>query len=143
MRSNLLIFAVAFILAFGAGYLLFHDGKKTIPNEQASNQVENSDEDGTSPNDAEVEAIPAGAEPLSTNSCISCHAVKDAGIAGGNTGPDLSDAYVNVKDKHGKELDDFLKEPTSAVMSGVIAENPLSDEDREQIVTFLKETSEK
>lgn len=138
MRVNLIIFVIAFFAAFGAGYFIFHD---SAAKQEAGSTI--SEEAEQEPNDAEVEAIPAGAEPLSENSCINCHAVKEAGIAGGNTGPDLSEAYTSIKDKHGKELDDFLKEPTSAVMSGVIAENPLSDEDREQIVKFLKETAEK
>ena len=142
MRSNILIFIVTFLVAFGIGYLIFHDSGKTPLTDQTASDTTNS-ETADDPNDAEVEAIPAGAEPLSTNSCISCHAVQSAGIAGGTTGPDLSEAYVNVQDKHGVELNEFLKAPTSAVMSGVIAENPLSDEDREQIVKFLKETAEK
>ncbi|WP_301107749.1 cytochrome c [Sporosarcina sp.] len=142
MRSNLLIFAVAFLVAFGAGYLFFHDSDKTPATQQTTenNSAESNEETPESEDEA---SVPSGAEPLTTNSCIGCHAVNDAGITGGTTGPDLSDAYANVKDKHGIELDEFLQQPTSAVMSGVIAENPLSDEDREQIVEFLKKTSEK
>lgn len=143
MRSNILIFVVTFLVAFGIGYLIFHDSGKTPMTDQTASDKADSNQTADEPNDAEVESVPAGAEPLSTNGCISCHAVQNAGIEGGTTGPDLSDAYENVPNKHNEDLDAFLKAPTSAVMSGVIAENPLSDEDREQIVKFLKETSEK
>lgn len=142
MRSNLLIFAVAFLVAFGAGYLIFHDSDKT-PATQQTTESDSAESNEETPEPEEEASVPAGAEPLSTNSCIGCHAVSDAGITGGTTGPDLSKAYANVKDKHGVELDEFLQQPTSAVMSGVIAENPLSEEDRQQIVEFLKKTSEK
>lgn len=63
-------------------------------------------------------------------------------MQGGATGPDLSQSYNNVEGKHGKPLDEFLKAPTSAVMSSVIQGNPLSDEQRMQIVEALKKAAE-
>ena len=39
-------------------------------------------------------------------------------------------------------MDSFLKEPTSAVMSGVIEANPLSDEERAKVVEALKKIAE-
>ena len=143
MRSNILIFIVAFLVAFGAGFLIFHDSDKTPSNQQSIKKDAPESNETEPETNGEEASVPEGAEPLIANSCINCHAVKDAGITGGNTGPDLSDAYVNVKDKHGLELNDFLQQPTSAVMSGVIAGDPLSDDDRQQIVEFLKKTSEK
>lgn len=142
MKSNILIFVVAFLVAFGAGFLFFHNNDKT-PANQATESGSSDSADPTPQTDSEEASVPEGAEPLIANSCINCHAVKDAGLTGGNTGPDLSDAYANVKDKHGLELDEFLQQPTSAVMSGVIAGDPLSDDDRQQIVEFLKKASEK
>jgi hypothetical protein len=52
-------------------------------------------------------------------------------------------AYANVEGKHGKPIEEFLKAPTSAVMSGVIGKNPLSDEERKQVLDLLKQASEK
>jgi hypothetical protein len=48
-----------------------------------------------------------------------------------------------VEGKHGKPIEEFLKAPTSAVMSGVIGKNPLSDEERKQVLELLKQASEK
>ena len=58
-----------------------------------------------------------------TSGCIACHAVSALEVQGGVTGPDLSNSYVNVPDKHGVPIDEFLKEPTTAVMSGVIGKS--------------------
>src|SRR5690625_6648298 len=74
--------------------------------------------------------IPDEAESLSRNGCLGCHSVESMGAVGGDIGPDLSRAFPEMKGKHGKELDDFLKDPTSAVMATVIADDPLNDEDR-------------
>ena len=56
--------------------------------------------------------------------------------------PDLSNIYKEIEGKHGKTLDEFLENPTSAVMSTVIGDNPLEDTEREEIVKLLKEISE-
>lgn len=143
MKSNILIFVATFLLAFGAGYLIFHSTEKPSVSQQPTENNSADSKEATEEPKKEDASVPAGAEPLIANSCIGCHAVNDAGIAGGTTGPDLSKAFVNVKDKHGIELDEFLQHPTSAVMSGVIGDNPLSDEDRKKIVEFLEETSKK
>lgn len=141
MRSTILIFVIAFLVSFGGGYLIFHDSSKSTSSSNEEQAV--TEETNPEPNEAEKESIPAEAEVMSNNGCINCHAVKGAGIAGGTTGPDLSHAYKEVEGKHGKSLDEFLQAPTSAVMSGVIADNPLSEEDRKGIVEFLKKTSDK
>ncbi len=75
--------------------------------------------------------------------CISCHSVSALNLQGGATGPDLSQAYKNVEGKHGVPIEEFLKNPTSAVMSGVIGGNPLTDDERAAIIEALKAASEK
>jgi len=49
---------------------------------------------------------------------------------------------VEVKDKHGKPIEEFLKQPDSAVMSGVIGKNPLTDDERKQVLEMLQKASE-
>lgn len=150
MKKNGIIFVIAFLVAFAGGYFIFSSGgdapeKDTskATSEKQDKKDDASDEE-TAKEDSSGEAtVPAEAEALQANNCLSCHAVESLGAEGGASGPDLSDAYKNVKGKHGKELDEFLQEPTSQVMSGVIEGNPLSDEEREQIVEALKKASEK
>jgi cytochrome c551/c552 len=80
---------------------------------------------------------------LNKKGCLGCHSVEALNIQGGAVGPDLSQSFANVEGKHGKSIDEFLKEPTSAVMSGVIAKSPLTDEERTQVLDLLKQASEK
>lgn len=163
MKMNGLIFVVGFILAFAGGYLIFGqaDAGQSVPvtptaseNSGSEAESENADSTEADSNDADSneEAAEEAAEPeveinadtevLARNNCLSCHAVEAAGLDGGTTGPDLSDAYSEVEGKHGKTLDEFLQEPTSAVMSSVIEGDPLDDAERENIVELLKEVSE-
>ena len=79
---------------------------------------------------------------LQTKGCIGCHAVQGLNLQGGATGPDLSQAFKTIEGKHGKPINEFLKAPTSAVMSSVIGGNPLSDDEITQIVAELKKASE-
>ncbi|AOV09007.1 hypothetical protein BI350_00565 [Sporosarcina ureilytica] len=136
-----MIFLLAFVLAFAGGYFFFNKGK--TDNMQAVTVQENT----TSKVDEEEESEPeelssAEFEIFNTNSCLSCHAVSSLGLEGGTTGPDLSKSYADIEGKHGVDLDSFLQEPTSAVMTGVIEGSPLSDEDRAEIVELLKKASE-
>jgi cytochrome c551/c552 len=80
---------------------------------------------------------------LNSKGCLGCHAVESLDLQGGATGPDLSKAFEGVEDKHGKPIDEFLKEPTSAVMSSVISGSPLTDDERAKVVEMLKQASEK
>ncbi|HLS23224.1 MAG TPA: cytochrome C [Pseudogracilibacillus sp.] len=144
MKSNAIVNSilviVGFLLAFGAGYLFL--GKESpepeaVPEEQAETETtEESAEDLAS-------MVPDEAMVLSRNGCLSCHSVESIGAPGGDIGPDLSRSFPEMKEKHGKELNDFLIEPTSAVMATIIADKPLKDDEREQIVAILKEASEK
>lgn len=145
MKQNAIIFIIAFVVAFGGGYLFFKAKEpadeattKTEQQEQTNGQ-ESSDEQAKK----EPQTISAEVEILDQKSCLSCHSIEAFGVKEAMSGPDLSDAYINVEGKHGKALDEFLKEPSSAVMSSVIAADPLTDEERAQIIDVLKAASEK
>lgn len=145
--TNSIIVIVAFLVAFTAGYFLF--GKSDAPSNEAQDESTPTEEQAKEPEEKEepdaeelATEIPDEAEALSRNGCLGCHSVEAMGVKGGDIGPDLSIAYYEVKGKHGKDLDTFLQEPTSAVMATVIADNPLEDEEREQIIESLKKLSE-
>src|SRR5690625_3557447 len=146
MKSNTIVNSVlvivGFLLAFGVGYFVF--GKDTAtPQEESSETIQTAEEAEEVDVEDLASTIPAEAESLSRNGCLGCHAVESLDAAGGDIGPDLSRAFAEIRGKHGKELDDFLQEPTSAVMATIIADDPLEDSEREQIVEALQEASEK
>ncbi|MEX2414588.1 MAG: c-type cytochrome [Paenibacillaceae bacterium] len=138
MKNGIVIFLIATVIGFGVGYLF--DQNETPA------KIETSEEAPTNPTPAEnvdnTTSVPAEAQIFSTKGCIACHAISDLGVKGGATGPDLSNAYNQVEGKHGKPLNEFLKEPTSAVMSGVIAGNPLTDDEIKKIIEALKLAAE-
>jgi mono/diheme cytochrome c family protein len=150
MKNEIIIFLISVVVGLGGGYFLFggEESEKT-PTKDVSQTEETTEQDDketaeTESNEAETETsdpISAEAEILTSKNCLSCHAVSSLNLAGGATGPDLSDAYLEVEGKHGKPLNEFLKDPTSAVMASVISGNPLSDEEINQIVDVLKVAS--
>lgn len=140
MKTNGMIFLLAFVLAFAGGYFIFSEGE--AGEVQVATDKENAATDDAKTGEPEEQAS-AEFDILNTNSCLSCHAVDSLAIEGGTTGPDLSGAYSGIEGKHGVDLDSFLQEPTSAVMSGVIEADPLSDEERAAILEVLKKASEK
>lgn len=140
LKMNGMIFLLAFILAFAGGYFFFTKGETS--NVQSVTEKEDVNFDATNEDSEVEEQASAEFEIFSKNSCLSCHAVDSLNIAGGATGPDLSGAYGGVEDKHGIDLDSFLQNPTSAVMSGVIEGNPLSDEERKEIIEALQKAYE-
>lgn len=150
MGKNIMIFLLCFIVAFGAGYFIINaiQGKET-------NEIAQPDE-ATPKEEKSDKAVKEGAiaqqqGDASDNEgriflqrgCVSCHSVSSLNIQGGATGPDLSQAYVNVEGKHGVPLEEFLKKPTSAVMSSVLGGNPLTDDERAAVIAALKAASEK
>ncbi|WLR50358.1 cytochrome c [Bacillus tianshenii] len=144
MNKNIIIFVICAVIGFGGGYLFFKfsspvqqaGSDSAVEDKVAEEQPEEQASEAEQPT-AQVDNI------LAEKGCLSCHAVSSLDLEGGATGPDLSTAYGNVEGKHGKPIDEFLKEPTSAVMSSVISGNPLSDEEIDKIVEVLKEASEK
>ncbi|NSL51636.1 c-type cytochrome [Calidifontibacillus erzurumensis] len=152
MKNAIIIFLVFALIGFGGGYLVSQTMKGTddvaaptpaeteeannAGNEPATNESEGSNSGGAT-------AVSAEGEIISQKGCLACHSVEKLGLTGGTTGPDLSQAYANVQDKHGKPINEFLKEPTTAVMSSVMGGNPLTDDEINQIVEALKIASEK
>lgn len=155
MKKPFISFLVSFVIVFVGSYLgyqMFSSTKEvsqssessapTTPaaptGEPSAAPTENKDTPAPAPT-----ATAATGEIFSKVGCIACHSISALDVKGGATGPDLSKAYVNVADKHGKSLEEFLKKPSSAVMSSVIGAKPLTDEERKQVIEALRIASEK
>ncbi|WP_045514796.1 cytochrome c [Neobacillus niacini] len=147
MNKAIISFVISTFIGFGLGYLVFGvimgDSDKQ-PQVAQTEQTEETSKSEDQNKEAEKETASVDANNiLNSKGCLGCHAVDSLGLEGGATGPDLSKAFTDVEGKHGKSIDDFLKEPTSAVMSSVIGGNPLTDEERTQVLDMLKQASEK
>ncbi|MEH7074553.1 cytochrome C [Neobacillus drentensis] len=150
MNKAIISFVVCALLGFGLGYLVFGVimGDSEKQPQVAQTETTKATETATAKEEAtdskEAATVSANEDNiLNKKGCLGCHSVEALNIKGGAVGPDLSQAFVNVEGKHGKPIEEFLKAPTSAVMSGVIGKNPLSDEERKQVLDLLKEASEK
>jgi cytochrome c551/c552 len=150
VQKAIIHFVISALLGLGIGYLAFDviggkDQTKASPEPTNTEQAtESTDQDKNTTEEEKTETVSADSESLlSTKGCLACHSVEGLNLTGGATGPDLSQAYNNVEGKHGKPINEFLKEPTSAVMSGVIGGSPLTDDEITQIVDLLKTASEK
>jgi cytochrome c551/c552 len=148
VQKSIIHFVISALLGLGIGYIAFQVVGGGDESNVASPETTNTDTTTEERNDQEdtntdSEAVVEEENLLSTKGCLGCHSVEGLNLTGGATGPDLTQAYTNVEGKHGKPIDQFLKEPTSAVMSGVIGGNPLSDDEVAQMVDLLKQASEK
>lgn len=147
MNKAIIQFIISAVLGLGIGYLAFDvigsDGSEKAATETNTTEVATETNKEETPETTDTASATGEENILQSKGCIGCHAVEGAGLQGGATGPDLSQAFNNVEGKHGKPLDEFLKEPTSAVMSTVIAGSPLTDEEISKIVEELKKASEK
>lgn len=145
MKQNVAIFLIAFIVTLGGGYLFFQSKEPANEATPKTNEPKQAESNNNEPEKKEEEPqmVTAEVDILDQKGCLSCHSIEAYGVKDAMTGPDLSKAFVNVEGKHGKPLAEFLQEPTSAVMSSVIANDPLSDEEREKIIELLKTASEK
>ena len=144
MKNAIIIFFVFALVGFGGGYLFSQSGSQdqaATPDNAATEQSQNTAEEEKV--EAPAPAVSPEGEIFNQKGCLACHSVENLGLQGGATGPDLSQAYVNVEGKHGKPINEFLKEPTSEVMSSVIGGNPLTDDEINKIVESLKIASEK
>jgi cytochrome c2 len=141
MKQTVIIFIISALIGLAGGYTYFQfTGKSQAADAKqktAAVQKETNDSKET------VSASSKEGDILQQKGCLSCHSVSKLNLQGGTTGPDLSNAYKEVEGKHGKPIEEFLKAPTSAVMSGVIKSNPLTNEEREAIIEVLKTASEK
>jgi cytochrome c551/c552 len=148
MNKAIISFVICALLGFGLGYLVFgvimdSDTQPQVaqPETNGSNTTKEKSNDAK---EATTDTVSANKDNiLNSKGCLGCHAVESLGLQGGVTGPDLSKAFENVEGKHGKPIDEFLKVPTSAVMSGVIGGNPLTDDERKQVLELLQQASEK
>lgn len=157
LGATLGIFAATFLLSLGGGYLLFNrpaaasaqapqaTAAPAQPAQEAHPDTAHSDTPAEEAGTTTAVAAPpaASAEIFTKRGCVACHSVSALDVQGGVTGPDLSKAYLNVADKHGVPVEDFLKKPTSAVMSSVLGANPLTDEERAQVLSALQAASGK
>ncbi|MED3561031.1 cytochrome C [Bacillus xiapuensis] len=151
MNKAIINFVISLLIGFGLGYLVFDVIMKdsgpqqpqiaahseTGANTTAKNQGSESKQSAVTTTAADPDNI------LSKRGCLGCHSVEALNLKGGQVGPDLSHAFVEVKDKHGMPIEKFLTKPNSAVMSGVLGKNPLTDNDRKQVLELLKKASEK
>ncbi|MED4202801.1 cytochrome C [Neobacillus mesonae] len=147
LQKATISFVISALIGFGLGYLVFDvimgDSGSGQQTEQADNsQKSEAKEESTDTKEAKTVSVDDD-NILNKKGCLGCHAVESLELQGGAVGPDLSKAFVNVEGKHGKPIEEFLKQPTSAVMSGVISKNPLTDDERKQVLELLKEASEK
>lgn len=149
MNTKIIFGLLSFIISF----LLVGVLMLTIDPFSASNDTDTEETNTTQETDDNEEVVEEESETeeastsdgdnaLVRNNCTACHAVSSLNIDGANTGPDLSNAFSSVEGKHGKPIEEFLVEPTSAVMSTVIADSPLSDEELEAVVNALEEADE-
>lgn len=92
---------------------------------------------------ASASAAPITAEIFKDKGCIQCHKVTAYNIEGGETGPDLSIAYTDVKDRFGMPLDKFLKEPTGTMQIVLGSMIKLNNHEKAGIYKLLKEASQK
>jgi cytochrome c2 len=148
MNKAIISFVISALLGFGLGYLVFDvimgdsDKQPQVAQTETNDTAAAKEEEST---ESKEETTVAANEDniLNKKGCLGCHSVEALNIQGGAVGPDLSQSFANVEGKHEKSIDEFLKEPTSAVMSGVIAKSPLTDEERTQVIDLLKQASEK
>ncbi|MEH6956525.1 cytochrome C [Neobacillus drentensis] len=150
MNKAIISFVICAILGFGLGYLVFDvimgdsDKQPQVAQTSTTEKTETAAAKEESTDAKEATTVSASEDNiLNKKGCLGCHSVEALNIKGGAVGPDLSQAFVNVEGKHGKPIEEFLKAPTSAVMSGVIGKNPLTDEERTQVLDLLKQASEK
>ncbi|MEH7298873.1 cytochrome C [Neobacillus drentensis] len=146
MNKAILSFVISAVLGFGLGYLVFGVimGTSEQPSQTAQTETKATTETKEESTAAKETSSASVSEDniLSKKGCLACHSVESLNIKAGAVGPDLSQAFVNVEGKHGKPIEEFLKQPTSAVMSGVISKNPLTDDERKQVLDLLKQASE-
>lgn len=150
MKKPIIQFIISALIGLGLGYVAFDviaadgdEGKEVATtNEQTTNSSTETNKEEKETEAADTATASGEENILQSKGCIGCHAVEGLDLQGGATGPDLSQAFNNVEGKHGKPLDAFLKEPTSAVMASVIGGSPLTNDEIAKIVEELKKASE-
>lgn len=144
MKSNVLIFFIGFMIAFPIGFFIFQSDSQSTSMKETTETTTEETEQSTEQNEAgeEKREIPAEAVALQMNGCVACHAAETLNLDGPATGPDLSKAYNIVEAKHGVALEEYLKNPTTAVMASVMDGFPLKDEAIEAVMEALRLAAE-
>ncbi len=71
--------------------------------------------------------------------CFVCHSVSTLGVeSASKIGPDLSEAVVDVQSRFGKQLEDFLNNPTGTMSVVLSTQIILSPEEKREAVEKLK-----
>lgn len=70
--------------------------------------------------------------------CTTCHSIGSFGIEAGRTGPDLSDAVVDVERRFGKSLEEFLDRPTGTMNIVLTTRILLTDAEKQEAIERLK-----
>ena len=153
MNKAIISFIISALVGLGIGYLVFvvlpvqpgHDPQVAATSEDNSATTDSTSNDASKDQSASTSASTTAVNQdniLSKRGCLGCHSVGALNLKGGQVGPDLSHAFVEVKDKHGVPIEQFLTKPNSAVMSGVLGNKPLTDDERKQVIETLKKASE-
>jgi cytochrome c551/c552 len=153
MNKAIISFVISALIGLGLGYVVYkvlpeqsgHDPQQVAATSESSSQTTaDATSEETSSGDSTSTSATAANEDniLAKRGCLGCHSVGSLDLKGGQVGPDLSQAFTTVEGKHGKPIQEFLKQPTSAVMSGVLGDKPLTDDERNQVLDLLKKASE-
>ncbi|HEX6187396.1 MAG TPA: hypothetical protein VFZ40_04900, partial [Pyrinomonadaceae bacterium] len=71
--------------------------------------------------------------------CFVCHSVSTLGVeSASKIGPDLSEAVTDVPSRFGKQLEDFLNNPTGTMAVVLSTQIILSPEEKREAVEKLK-----
>jgi len=135
----ILFLVIGVVLGFMAS-LLFNNDDQSATNEPPPQTVE----EKATANESAAPAPATGNEDniLVQKGCIQCHAVSPLGEKGNGTAPDLAIAYDDVTKRFGKSLEKFLAEP-EGTMSAVLSQSPLTDEEKEKVISLIKDYGKK
>lgn|GEM_PF-2731620 len=78
-----------------------------------------------------------GKGSFSGKGCIQCHSIASLNVVGGVYGPDLSNATINVPNKYGKTILEFLHEP-EGIMGTVLPGKNVSSREKEGLAEYLE-----
>ncbi|WP_458414166.1 hypothetical protein ACNQFZ_04530 [Schinkia sp. CFF1] len=150
-----LFLVIGIVIGF-MGSLLFNNGEQSATKEPPPQTAEekaapadttekSSATAQTSDAESGTAAAPAAGKAdniLVQKGCIQCHAVSPLGEKGNGTAPDLAIAYDDVTKRFGKSLEEFLNAP-EGTMSAVLGSSPLTDDEKEKVISLIKGYGEK
>lgn len=149
MSRFLSVFSVGLILGLvltiGVGKVVFSkDGSEsTAKSIQSTGQLKDSAKDKSAVNqdNATKNTGNPEAQIFVESTCISCHSMSKYDLDGGKQGPDLTNPMMGtvIKEKYGISLREYLDNPKSQVMSGVLSNLKLTNEDKDKISKLLTE----